>query len=69
MSEFQNSAELLTAFRREPDGRWSCLERTDLVTPDGPLSIEPGAVFVVGEPVGGVDVAEFLEQLGAQFGS
>ncbi len=60
---------ILQCFAKQPDGTWLCISATLIETPDGPLPIEPGARFGFGESHQGLDVAEYLEQLGAQFGS
>lgn len=69
MTKTMDSAAILAAFERRADGTWLCREPAVILAPDGALRIEPGRVFAFGERLGGLDVAEFLEQLGAQFGS
>jgi len=63
------SAHLLSRFEHEPDGSWVCVAPARIETPQGPIDIEPGSRFAFGERHHGLDVAEYLEQLGAQFGS
>jgi hypothetical protein len=60
---------LLPRFERQPDGSWLCLEPATINRPDGPIALEPGMRFTFGEKHEGFDVAEYLEQLGAQYGS
>lgn len=60
---------MLEAFERHPDGRWTCLKPVTIETPAGTLHVEPGMSFAFGERRDGLDLAEYLEQLGAQFGS
>ena len=64
-----DSLDLLRRFERQPDGTWTCLEDAAIVTPAGTLAIPAGATYVYGERHENLDVAEYLEQLGAQFGS
>lgn len=64
-----DNTEILRAFRREPDGAWTCITATAITTLEGNLTVEPGMTFTYGERHGGLDVAEYLEQLGVQFGS
>ncbi|MDB5591300.1 hypothetical protein [Enterovirga sp.] len=60
---------ILESFEHRPDGAWCCTAAVVIETPEGPLAVEPGTVFVFGEKVGQLDLAEYLERLGAQFGS
>lgn len=60
---------ILQHFEKREDGTWLCIAPTAIETSTGPLAIEPGQHFAFGESHAGLDVAEFLEQLGAQFGS
>ncbi|WP_375461701.1 hypothetical protein [uncultured Enterovirga sp.] len=64
-----DNIHILQAFERQPDGSWRCIEAVSIVTPDGTLSVEPGMTFTFGKMFEHLDVAEYLEQLGAQFGS
>lgn len=64
-----DSADLLRRFERHEDGSWTCLDHAEIMTVAGPITIEAGQTFVYGQKVGPLDVAEYLEQLGAQFGS
>lgn len=62
-------ATILRSFEHESDGSWRCVAEVTLETPEGPVAVEPGMRLSYGQDVGGLDVAEYLEQLGAQFGS
>lgn len=64
-----DSHEILAAFAHQQDGTWLCTAPALILTPDGPVETLPGQVFTYGERLGSLDVAEYLEQLGAQFGS
>jgi hypothetical protein len=63
------NADILQHFEKRDDGSWVCVAAAVIETSSGPLAIEPGQHFTFGESHAGLDVAEFLEQLGAQFGS
>ena len=60
---------ILAAFEQRPDGTWLCVAPITIATSDGPVEIRAGAVFAYGRRLGLLDVAEYLEQLGASFGS
>lgn len=64
-----DNTEILRCFEHGADGSWTCVERTVIATPHGDIAAEPGMTFRYGEKHGMLDVAEYLEQLGAQFGS
>ena len=64
-----DNVHILQAFEHQQDGSWRCIEAVTIETADATLSIEPGMTFVFGRRFGHLDVAEYLEQLGAQFGS
>jgi hypothetical protein len=61
--------EIIRHFEKQADGAWLCLAETVIETPSGPLTLTPGSRFSFGETEGGLDVAEYLERLGVQFGS
>jgi hypothetical protein len=61
--------DIIQHFKKQPDGAWLCLADTVIETPAGPLRIEPGSRFAFGDTQTGFDLAEYLERLGAQFGS
>lgn len=63
------SPELLARMERQPDGSWICRESAAIETQHGTIRLAPGQHVFPGRPVEGFDVAEYLEQLGAQFGS
>ena len=64
-----DNTDILRAFTRQPDGTWQCRAPVAIVTPEGPIGVEPGITFAFGDRLGTLDLAEYLEQLGAQFGS
>ena len=64
-----NGPDILQHFERHPDGSWVCVEAVSIQTAGGPVEIAPGMTFSYGTNVDGIDVAEMLERLGAQFGS
>lgn len=64
-----DNLDILRAFEHRPDGSWICVAATTIVTQDGAFSVQPGTIFAYGDKVGLLDVAEYLEQLGASFGS
>ena len=51
------------------DGAWVCVRPFTLTTRDASVDIRQGMRFDYGKRVGGVDLAEYLERLGSQFGS
>jgi hypothetical protein len=61
--------EIIQNFEKQADGAWVCVTETVIETLNGPVTIEPGRRFGFGDPGPGVDIAEYLEQLGVQFGS
>jgi hypothetical protein len=61
--------EILTNFEKQQDGSWLCLAETTIVTTSGPITIAPGSRTTFGDRPSGFDLAEYLEQLGVQFGS
>ena len=64
-----DNVEILRRFERHEDGSWTCHEETEIATTDGPIRIPRGRTVHYGERIGHLDLAEYLEQLGAQFGS
>jgi hypothetical protein len=64
-----DNAEILRAFEHGLDGSWRCVSSVTITTPSGVVRAEPGQSFVFGQRVAGLDVAEYLEMLGASFGS
>ena len=50
------------AFRRNPDGSWTCVEPATLEGPGGRrIQVTPGSTFVRGTNFMGVDLAEWLD--------
>ena len=64
-----DNREILAAFAHRADGSWICVAEARIVTTDGEVAVAPGTVFRFGDRLGHLDVAEYLEQLGASFGS
>ena len=54
--------DLATAFRRNPDGSWSCLAPVTIEGPNCAIHIEPGSTFSPGTRVEGLDVAAWIEE-------
>ena len=61
--------EILGFFEHRRDGSWVCVRPFRLSTTRAQVDIRQGMRFGYGQRVGGVDLAEYLEQLGCQFGS
>lgn len=61
--------EILTCFEHRPDGAWECVRDLRLTTPRASVDIRRGARFAYGTRVAGLDLADYLGRLGAQFGS
>lgn len=61
--------EILNYFEHRRDGAWVCTRPVTLTTTWASVVIQPGARFDYGKKVGGIDLAEYLERLGSQFGS
>lgn len=64
-----DNLEILAAFERGTDGAWHCIAPATIATEEGTVRVEPGMSFAYGQKLGTLDVAEYLEQLGASFGS
>ncbi|RVU18744.1 hypothetical protein [Methylobacterium oryzihabitans] len=60
--------EILDYFEHRRDG-WVCTRGFTLTTQRDSVEIRAGRRFDYGEQVAGLDLAEYLEQLGSQFGS
>ena len=69
MAAEMDNLEILRAFERGPSGTWTCVAPATISTPDGTVHAEPGMAFTFGQRLGPLDVAEYLEQLSASFGS
>lgn len=61
--------EILGYFEHRRDGAWVCVRPFTLTTKSANVDIRQGMRFDYGKRVGGLDLAEYLEQLGSQFGS
>jgi hypothetical protein len=61
--------EILNFFEHRRDGAWVCVKPFTLTTKSSSVDIRQGMRFDYGKRIGGVDLAEYLEQLGSQFGS
>ena len=68
MTDGPDNLDILAAFARDGDG-WRCLRPVTISTQDGDVPVAAGARFAYGQLNGHLDVAEYLEQLGASFGS
>jgi hypothetical protein len=60
--------ELLTAFRRESDGAWVCIQATTFEGPNGRVQVTPGTAFAPGTTFMGADLAKWLDEQLARFG-
>lgn len=69
MGPEMDNLEILQAFERQPNGSWTCIAPVTIATASGTVHAEPGMSFAYGSTLGDLDVAEYLEQLGASFGS
>ena len=61
--------DILGYFEHRRDGAWVCVRPFTLTTRSASIDIRQGQRFDYGKRVGGLDLAEYLEQLGSQFGS
>ena len=61
--------DILNFFEHRNDGSWICVKPVRLTTQRAAVDIREGKRFDYGEKVAGLDLAEYLERLGAQFGS
>lgn len=61
--------EILNYFEHRDDGSWVCVRPVTLTTTRASVDIRQGMRFNYGGRVGGLDLAEYLEKLGSQFGS
>lgn len=50
------------AFRRNPDGSWTCLTSATLEGPGGRIQVTPGITFVAGTKFMNVDLAKWLDE-------
>jgi len=58
--------KLVKAFRRNPDGSWSCVAPVELEHPTGRIEVAPGSTFIKGTSFMGVDLAEWLGEMDRQ---
>ncbi len=56
-------AHRLKAFRRNPDGSWSCIAPATLQHPTGRMEVAAGSVFMEGRDFMGVDLAAWLNEI------
>lgn len=61
--------QILECFEHRAGAGWVCVKPVRLTTSRTSVDIRQGMRFDYGKRVGGVDLAEYLECLGAQFGS
>jgi hypothetical protein len=61
-------AELLKAFRREPDGTWVCIQGTTFDGPNGRIQVTPGTAFAPGTTFMGADLSKWLDEQLARSG-
>ena len=54
--------DLITCFRRNPDGSWTCLEAVTLDGPNGRIQVPQDRVFIPGKRYMGVDLALWLDE-------
>lgn len=60
---------ILDCFEHRADGDWICLRDVRLTTRRASIDIRRGSRFAYGSRLAGIDLAEYLERLGAQCGS
>jgi len=51
---------ICSAFQKNPDGSWTCIEAVKIDVPGVEMDIEAGKTFKRGEKFEGVDIAEWL---------
>ena len=51
----------ISAFKRNADGSWSCIQDVTLNGPNGRIQVLAGATFARGTMFMGVDLARFLD--------
>ena len=54
--------DFIKAFRRNPDGSWSCIAPATFDGPNGRIQVTPGSTFAPGTRFMNVDVAAWLEE-------
>jgi len=50
-----------SAYRHNPDGSWDVIARTMLKGPWGTMLLTPGARFVSGDVIGGINIVRTLD--------
>lgn len=55
------------AFRRNPDGSWTCIAPATIEHPKGRIQVSPGTTLRRGTPFMGVDLAAWLEEHAKDF--
>lgn len=58
-----NEHEILQSFRHNGNGTWTPLKTITV----GGVTMEPGVVFSLGVPFGGIDVAAYLDDLAERY--
>ena len=58
-----NTEELRKAFRRNPDGSWSCVRPIRIEHPNGRIEVVEGTRLVRNTRFMGVDLAAWLEEM------
>jgi hypothetical protein len=61
--------EILKAFRRQPDGTWVCISPATFDGPNGRIQVTPGTAFARGQTFMGADLAKWLDEQLATFGT
>ena len=54
--------DFLKAFRRNPDGSWTCIAPTTFEGPNGRIQVTPGSTFAPGTRFMNVDLAAWLDE-------
>jgi hypothetical protein len=52
----------IKAFRRDPDGSWTCVAPADFEGPNGRIQVAPGARFTRGTVFMGVELVSWLDE-------
>lgn len=50
------------AFKKNPDGTWTCIQQIAIKTPTGEVKIGPGTTFRKGVLFMGIDLAKLLDE-------
>ena len=54
--------QFIRAFRRNPDGSWTCIEPATFDGPGGRIQVTPGSTFAPGPKFMNVDLAAWLDE-------